>query len=54
MTKDQESVLDDLLEVESGLSGAAMDFIESLDGKRDQELSEKQWDWLEDLGERYL
>lgn len=31
---DWEAVLDELLEVESGLSGWEIDFLESLDGRR--------------------
>lgn len=54
MTAEEESLLDDLLEVESGLTGSAMDFLESLDGRRKQPLTEKQLTWLEDLGERHL
>lgn len=46
--------MDDLLLVESGLTGAAMDFIESLDLKREISLSDKQSNWLEDLAEKHL
>jgi len=54
MTAIEESMLDDLLNVESGLTGKDMDFIESLDKQRDQILSGKQINWLEDLTERCL
>lgn len=55
MTKEQLSILDDLLEVESGLSARDMDFIEDLDRRwRDRDLSEKQLEWLLNLSEKIL
>ena len=55
MTDKQEGLLDELLELESGLSGKEMDFLEGLDRKwRERELTDKQSEWLEALGERRL
>jgi len=54
MTADEESMLDDLLAVESGLRGKDVDFLESLDENREFPLSQKQLDWLDDLAGRHL
>ena len=54
MTADQLSLVEDLLQVEGGLSARAMDFIESLEGQPRLVLSPKQTDWLEKLGEQHL
>ena len=55
MTEQQEKLLDELLEQESGLSGKEMDFLGDLDTKwRERELTEKQAEWLEAIGERRL
>ena len=55
MTSDQEAMLDDLLQFESGLRGADMDFLESLDEAwRERDLSKKQAKWLENLVDRNL
>lgn len=54
MTEEQESILDDLLEVESGLSLAAVEFIEDLDENRHWDLTPKQDAWLEALAEQHL
>jgi len=43
MTADQESLLDDLLAAEDiGFTGWEIEFLDSLDGQRDRDLSEKQ------------
>jgi len=44
-----EDMLDDLLEVESGLSKWELDFIESLDDRRGDDLTDRQQDKLEEL-----
>lgn len=55
MTKDQESILDDLLAADSGLTGREIDYIEDLDQNwRDRDLSEPQNDWLQRIAERVL
>lgn len=45
-------VLDDLLACEGGLSCKEMDFIESMDNKRNLIWTEKQIDWLDDIYRR--
>ena len=42
MSAEQEQLLDDLLEKDNGLTAWELDFIESLDGQRERELSDKQ------------
>lgn len=55
MTKNQQDLLDELLKVESGLSAKEMDFLEDLDKDwRDRKITDKQWDWLQAIGERVL
>jgi hypothetical protein len=53
MTQKQEEELDALLDVETGLSGGAIDFLDSLDNDRTLELTEKQADWLDDLYDKH-
>lgn len=49
----EEKMLDDLLEVEAGLTGWEMDFLESLDRTcREHNLTEKQADRLKLLWEK--
>lgn len=45
-------VLDELLEVEGGMSGKELDFIENMDSQRERDWSEKQIKWLDDIWER--
>lgn len=48
MTEVQEYQLDSLLELESGLTGWELDFVENMDSNwRQRELSEKQAETLE-------
>ena len=48
-----EQLLDDLLQVESGLRPRELEFIEDLDGNwRGKKLSEKQNNWLELIHDR--
>lgn len=47
-------VLDDLLNVESGLTAWEMDFIEDMDGKRGRQWTEKQIDCLDRIYKRLL
>lgn len=54
MTPEEKSILDDLLEVEVGMSGREIDFIKSMDEHRDREITERQHDWLLDLGDELL
>lgn len=54
----QDDLLDDLLDVEDGLSAHALGFINDLDNKRQQLgrlplLSERQKTYLEDLWEKH-
>lgn len=50
MTREQEDLLDDLLNVESGLSGKSIDFICDLDQAwRERDLTDKQSDYLHSL-----
>jgi hypothetical protein len=50
--QDWESMLDELLELEQGLTGWEIDFLESLDKLRGRELSEKQLEKLTQIHER--
>jgi len=53
MTKDQESLLDDLLITEDfGFTGWEIDFLDSLDKRRDCSLSEKQLDVLHRIAKK--
>lgn len=55
MTEQEIAYLDDLLDVEAGLSGWELDFIENLDTQyRDRDLSEKQADTLRQIHEQVL
>lgn len=54
MTDDQQAILDELMEVDSGLRGKDIDFLDSLDRQRERNLSQKQLDWLNDLADRHL
>mgnify|MGYP001615778078 FL=1 len=55
MTQEEaEKLLDELLAVETGLSGWEMDFLESLDGQRGGVFSEKQIAVLERIESRLL
>ena len=49
---DWERLLEELLELESGLSGWEIDFLESLDGLRGRELTDKQLEKLWQIHER--
>jgi len=50
--KRARDVLDDLLQVEGGLSAKELDFIEDMDGKRNLHWTEKQIAWLDRIYER--
>ncbi len=53
MTADEQSLLDDLLAVESGLSGWEMDFIESLDRQcRELTLSPARKQKMDEIAEK--
>lgn len=53
MTEQEISKLEDLLDLDEGLSGKELDFICNLDESwRDRELSEKQSDWLSSIWSR--
>ena len=55
MTQDEAlEVLDELLALEAGLSGWEMDFLESLDGQRERDFSDKQIAVLGKLEARLL
>lgn len=55
MTVKQERLLDDILAVDRGLTGREIDFLDDLDQNwRDRDLSERQDDWLQRIGERVL
>lgn len=56
MTHDEASILDALLELEGGLSGRELDFIEDINEYRvlNIKLTEKQSDWLKLIGNRLL
>lgn len=55
MEKDELALLDELLEVESGLQCNEIDFIKSLDETwRDKPISFSQAAWLEAIAERVL
>jgi hypothetical protein len=50
MTNNEQSMLDEVLEAERGLSPRDIDFIDNLDQHwRDKDLSTAQRQWLEDL-----
>ncbi len=52
MSDDDLRMLDELLDVEDGLTAWEMDFIESLNGRRGRELTESQADKLHQIFER--
>lgn len=55
MTGEEERILDDLLEIDSGLYDNEIDFIESLDREwREKDLTEKQHTWLEKIWNRFF
>jgi len=55
MTKDQESMLEECLNAESGLTPWEMDFIDNLDQNfRERDLSEKQTEVLERINGKIL
>lgn len=54
MNEDEQKLLDDLLDAESGLHGREIDFIDSLDRSRNIELSVKQEAWLRRIADRVL
>ncbi len=55
MTSEQEKLLDELLEKDSGLTGWEMDFIDDMDQKfRERPLSEKQADALLRVWEKVM
>lgn len=47
-----EEMVDDLLNVDGGMSGKEIDFIDDLDNMRGRNLSERQADWLRAIHER--
>lgn len=52
MSDDEENMLDELLDCESGLTEWEVEFIDSLDCKRQRPLTQKQSDKLLDIWER--
>ena len=53
MTGDEQSLLDDLLAVDSGLTGWEMDFVESLDRQcRDMTLSPARKQKMDEIAEK--
>lgn len=53
MHRDLQTLLDDLLEIESGLTGWEVSFIENLDADwRDRELTEKQHATLNEIARK--
>lgn len=55
MTPDQETMLDECMEAESGLTPWELDFIDNLDQNfRDQDLSEKQEEVLNRINTKAL
>lgn len=54
MQRDWEQLLDDLLDLESGLTEWELGFIESLDKWRGRDLSEKQEATLQRIADKLL
>jgi hypothetical protein len=58
VTTTEQRQLDALLEIadedDTPLRENAVNFLRSLDGKRDRELSEKQAKWFDDLVDKHL
>ncbi len=52
MTADEELLLDELLEVESGLSTWEMDFLDDMNAMRGRELTDKQAAKLHEIARR--
>lgn len=56
MTEDQAKMVEEILDLESGMTGKDMDFIEDLDRRRTEgksmPLSDAQNDWLVDIWTR--
>ena len=52
MIEDHENLLDELIELNRMLTPLEMDFIESLDGRRDRDLTDGQLDKLNQIAER--
>lgn len=52
MSDEDQTKLDSLLDVESGLSDREIEFLDSIDKKRDRPLTEKQANWLDSIYER--
>ena len=52
MTSDQESILNDLLDLEDGLTGWEVGFVDDLDKLRTVELSPKQAVKLDEIWDR--
>ena len=52
LTDDEEQLMDDLIELEIGLSPWEIDFIDQ--HWRDRDLTEKQSDMLRDIGRRLI
>jgi len=53
MTEEERDWLNELLEIEEGLSSREVDFIESLSHRQTSELSGRQHDWLKRLYEQH-
>lgn len=58
MTNNEQCQLDELLAIaqerDTPLREREIDFLQSLDGRRDREMTEKQADWFDDLVCRHL
>ena len=52
MNKDQLSILDDLLNLEDGLSDWEIGFLDSINDRRDSDLTPKQLDKLLDIARK--
>ena len=54
MTKDEQEMLDECLNANSGLTNWEIEFLDDLDDRRDRTLSDKQLACLERINEKVL
>jgi len=53
MSPGLEKLLDEILELDAGLSGSEMDFLDNLDQNyRDRDLTDRQVVWIEQIAHR--
>ena len=52
MTPDQQRILDDLLDVDYGLQEREIEFLDSMNGKRERTWSIAQVRWINDIWDR--